>query len=104
MKREQQRDICFNERQKVGNTGIDQKSQYNAGWEDADKTNLQGWHPGTEKPVLYKGEDDVEFITLVRFKDGTMLPFRATYCPVTGWSHDNVEWWIATPKKIKLIS
>lgn len=102
MNREQQRDICFYERQKTESISLEQKSQYNAGWEDADKTNLQGWHPVSEKPILKKDDDDVEFVALVRLDD-TLFPFRVTYCPVTGWSHDNVEWWIATPKKVKMI-
>lgn len=105
MKREQQRDICYNEFCKTeGAKDCSKKDLYSAGWIAADNTNLQGWRPVSEKPILNKGEDDVEFIVLTRFKtDGHLWPERATYCPYTGWSHDGVEWWIALPKKIKLI-
>lgn len=55
-----------------------------------------GWHPASELPKLKDGEDDVEFIVILDGYD-IRLPFHATYCKYTGWSHDKVKWWIAPP-------
>lgn len=57
-----------------------------------------GWHPASELPKLKDGEDDVDFIVIIYDEYG-MLPFHATYCKYTGWSHDNVKWWCYPPKE-----
>ena len=56
-----------------------------------------GWHPASELPKLKDGEDDVSFIVICDGYD--RLPFHATYCKYTGWSHDNVKWWCYPPKE-----
>ena len=61
-----------------------------------EKLSLQGWHPASELPKLKDGEDDVEFIVILDGY-GIRLPFHATYCKFTGWSHDKVKWWIDPP-------
>ena len=56
-----------------------------------------GWHPASELPKLKDGEDDVDFIVICDGY-GIRLPFHATCCKFTGWSHDKVKWWCYPPK------
>lgn len=56
------------------------------------------WHPASELPILKDGEDDVDFIVICDGY-GISLPFHATYCKYTGWSHDNVKWWSYPPEE-----
>lgn len=56
------------------------------------------WHPASELPKLKDGEDDVDFIVICDGY-GIRLPFHATYCKYTGWSHDNVKWWTYPPEE-----
>ena len=57
-----------------------------------------GWHPASELPKLKDDEDDVDFIVILDGY-GIRLPFHATYCKYTGWSHDNVKWWSYPPEE-----
>lgn len=57
-----------------------------------------GWHPASELPKLKDGEDDVDSIVILDGY-GIKLPFHATYCRFTGWSHNNVKWWCYPPNE-----
>ena len=66
--------------------------------EEVENVEQLGWHPASELPKLKDGEDDVDFIVIIYDEYG-MLPFHATYCKYTGWSHDNVKWWCYPPNE-----
>lgn len=82
----------------VTNYALTVKQAIDAAYKHADETNPNGWHPASELPKLKDDEDDVDFIVILDGY-GIRLPFHATYCKYTGWSHDNVKWWSYPPEK-----